>query len=365
MKLIGKGQFFLSWKKHVMFSLRRAHGHAWEYLRNRIIWHWAPKFKYTTKFPDHVDLELASLCDMKCPMCYTITDLYNERVPKKMMKPELFKKVVDQCAENGVYSIRLSLRGEPFLHKDIVELTRYAKSKGIKEVSTLSNGLRLNPEIFTQMMEAGLDWLTISFDGMGETYNKIRKPAIFDEAVEKIKTYHKIKKERGSIKPLIKLQAIWPSIKDDPQAFYELFNPYVDHIASNPLIDYGHSGHPEYIEDFSCPILYQRLVIGSDGQVLLCSNDEYGRGVVGNVNTESLYDIWHGERMQKARDLHKKRLGYLELEPCKDCYLPRKTVKFKQTIDDKTVIVDKYIGNPDTIPALATPSTEARPHEHA
>ncbi len=353
MSKIGKGQFFLSWKKHVMFSLNRAHGHIIPYLRNRFIWHFFAHAKKVTKFPDHVDLELASLCDMKCPMCYTTTDLYNERVPKRLMKTELFKKVVDQCAENGVYSIRLSLRGEPFLHKDIVELTKYAKSKGIKEVSTLSNGLRLNPEIFTQMMEAGLDWLTISFDGMGETYNKIRKPAVFEDAAEKIKTYSRIKKERGAVKPLIKLQAIWPSIQDDPQKFYDLFNPYVDHIASNPLIDYGHSGHPEYDENFSCPILYQRLVIGSDGQVLLCSNDEYGRYIVGNANTESLYDIWHGATMEKARALHKKKMGFMEIEPCRDCYLPRKTTKTKKVIDNKTVTVDKYIGNPDTIPALA------------
>lgn len=350
---IGKGQFFLSWKKHILFSLRRAEGHIGAYLRNRFKWHAYPYLKHVSKFPDHVDLELASLCDMKCPMCYTITDIYNEKVPKRLMKPDLFRKIVDECAQNGVYSIRLSLRGEPFLHKEIVDLTRYAKRKGIKEVSSLTNGLRLNPELFIQMMEAGLDWLTISFDGMGDTYNKIRAPAKFDEAVEKIKMYHRLKKERGSLKPLIKIQAVWPSIQDNPQAFYDLFNPYVDHIASNPLIDYAHEGdEPVYEENFSCPILYQRLVVGSDGQVLLCSNDEYGRYVIGDANKDSLYDMWHGPRMTKARELHKKRMGYLALEPCKDCYLPRKTVRFKQVIDDHVIAVDKYIGNPDTIPSL-------------
>ena len=81
-------------------------------------------------------------------------------------------------------------------------MTRYAKEKGILEVSTLTNGLRLNPEQFEEMVDAGLDWLTISFDGMGETYERIRKPAKFDDAVEKIRQYDAIKKRRGTQKPV-------------------------------------------------------------------------------------------------------------------------------------------------------------------
>lgn len=303
------------------------------------------------RFPNHVDLELASLCDMKCPMCYTVTDLYKQNVPKRLMPAPLFKQIIDECVKYGVYSIRLSLRGEPFLHKDIVELTRYAKQKGIKEVSTLTNGLRLNPEIFTQLLEAGLDWITISFDGMGETYNRIRAPANFDEAVEKIKTYHRIKKERNSVKPVIKIQAVWPAIKESPKEFYDLFDPYVDNIASNPLIDFSHSGAEiEYEKNFTCPVLYQRIVVGSDGQVLLCSNDDYGRHIIGDAKIQSLYEIWHGEKMQKARELHLKHVGHLNLAPCKDCFLPRKTVAHKESVGNSVVTVNDYVGREDVIP---------------
>lgn len=347
---INKGQFFLSWRKQLEFSYRRATGHILPYIRNRFKWHFYPRMKYVSKFPDHVDLELASTCEMKCPMCYTTNDLYKQTVPKKVMRPELFKKCVDECAKYGVYSIRLSLRGEPFINKHIVELIRYAKQKGIKEVSTLTNGLQLNPEMFVQVMEAGLDWLTISFDGMGETYNRIRAPAKFDEAVEKIRTYHRIKKERGSLKPVIKIQAVWPSIKDSAREFYDLFNPIVDNIASNPLIDFHHETHEIiYEKNFTCPVLYQRLVVASDGRVLLCSNDEYGRYIVGDTNTQSLYDIWHGEKMEKARELHLKHIGYKELSPCKDCYLPRKTLAAKEKIGGKDIVVDKYVGAPELI----------------
>lgn len=352
---INKGQFFLSQKKQIAFSYKRAKGHIWSYIKNRFIWHFYPRMGKVAKFPDHVDLELASICQMKCPMCYTINEKYKKEVPLRLMDPELFKKCIDECAKYGVYSIRLSLRGEPFLNKHVVELTRYAKQKGIKEVSTLTNGLALTPELFVELMDAGIDWITISFDGMGETYNAIRYPAKFDEAVEKIRTYHKIKQERGAVKPVIKIQAVWPAIKDDPQAFYDLFNPIVDNIASNPLIDFNHENEdPQFEENFRCPVLYQRLVVGSNGEVLLCSNDEYGRYLIGDAKVESLYDIWHGKRMTEARRIHEQHRGHKELEPCKECYLPRKTQAQTAKVGGVNVMVENYVNNPEEITKLVS-----------
>ena len=45
-------------------------------------------------------------------------------------------------------------------------------------------------------MEAGLDWLTISVDGVGDEYNKIRAPAKFDDLIEKLKKFKKIKEKK-------------------------------------------------------------------------------------------------------------------------------------------------------------------------
>ncbi|MDA2915366.1 radical SAM protein [Nitrospinae bacterium AH_259_B05_G02_I21] len=348
---INKGQFTLStplqWLK---FNLGRGRGHFVRYLTNRFRWHIYPRLGRVSRFPDHVDIELSSACDMVCPMCYTVSDDFKKMVTHKNIDPDLFRKIVDECAHYGTYSIRLSFRGEPFLHRKIVELTRYAKEKGIKEVSTLTNGLRLNPTQFEEMLDAGLDWLTISFDGVGETYEKIRRPAKFDEAVEKIRTYKAIKERRGSAKPVIKVQTVWPAIKDDPQAFYDLFEPIVDQVSTNPLMDYLHLDTDiEYEEGFSCPVLYQRLVIGSDGKVLLCINDELGRHIVGDVNTQSLYEIWHGERLTEARAIHRQRRGVELLTPCKACHLPRKTEVRRFEVDGRVIQLEAYTKRTEVI----------------
>ena len=56
--------------------------------------------------------------------------------------------------------------------------------------------------------------------------------------IEKIKKYQEIKKQLGVKKPVIKVQAIWPSISQNVEEFYNIFNPITDQIASNPLIDW-------------------------------------------------------------------------------------------------------------------------------
>ena len=347
---INVDQIHLSRWKRLRFDVKRGSGHMWPYLKNRFIWHTYPRIHRVSRFPDHVDVEISSACNMRCPMCYTRTEEFKKLVKRQFMSFELFKKIINECAKYHAYSIRLSLRGEPFIHKDVIKMIRYAKRKGIKEISTLSNILALTPELFKEAMDAGLDWLTISFDGIGKTYEKIRKPAKFEEAYKKIKAYKRIKNEAGSVKPVIKIQSVWPAIKDTAEEYIRLFAPYVDNMAANPLVDYLHADkNIIYEKNFDCPVLYQRLVIGSDGKVLLCSNDEMCYHSVGDANKQSIYEIWHGAKMQEAREIHRQHEGVQKLKPCKYCYLPRKTVPVVERIGKKKIVVCKLEGRTEEI----------------
>lgn len=349
---INKGQFSLSCWDEIIFNYKRSEGYHIRFLLNRIKWHFFPRMHYVSRFPDHVDIETSTICNMDCPMCYTRTEEFKRRVNRQLMPFELFKKIVDECALHGVYSIRLSLRGEPFIHPDIIKMIAYAKGKGIKEIALLSNGLALTPELFKKAMNAGLTWLTMSLDGTGKTYESIRKPAKFEDIVQKIKIYKSIKNNACAKKPVIKIQSVWPAIKNNAEEYYKIFSPYVDNIASNPLIDYlgkDDITKIQYEINFDCPVLYQRIVIGSDGKVLLCSNDEMGKNIIGDVNSDSIYNIWHGNKIQSIRDLHKRHEGYKQIEICKHCYLPRKTKPVTEKIGDRKIIVDEYIDRTNEI----------------
>ena len=47
--------------------------------------------------------------------------------------------------------------------------------------------------------------------------------------------------------------------------------------------------------------------------------------------------------MTEARDLQMRHMGVAKINACKKCYLPRKTEKEFERIDDRLVSIDNYI----------------------
>lgn len=354
---INKGQFTLETdERKKRFEQNRGYGVEDAYKENRKLWTDYAKDQFVSDYPLHVDIELASLCNLQCPMCYTITPEFKAKVNAKLMDYNLFTKLVDECAAGNVYSIRLSFRGESFMHDRILDCVKYAKKKGIKEVSTLTNGLRLDEQMFTEMMEAGIDWITISFDGLSETYEQIRRPAKYERAVEKIANYAQIKREAGRVKPVIKIQSILPAIEKEPQAFYDVFSPISDMVSANPLIDFLQSKKDmPKIKNFSCPQVYQRLVVGADGKCMMCANDEEGKIIVGDANTQSIHSIWHGEEMTRVREIHERCAAAKELSACSECYLPLQTYDVEVSVGNRNVLAEKYLSGKQKVIELDTP----------
>lgn len=320
-------------------------GGAWPegYAQYRKEWSELAQEQKVRDYPLLVDIELSSICNLHCPMCYTITDKFKEHVDTTRMDWDLFTRVIDEIG-GKVPAIRLSLRGEALLHKRFADCVRYAKSKGIKEVSTLTHGGKLTLDFFKEIVEAGIDWITISVDGVGETYERIRKPIKFKQLMDKIKAIDAYKKANNLHRPVIKVQGIWPAIRDDAQEYYDTFSPHVDLVAYNPLIDYlGNDTQIEYLENFTCPQQYQRLVIGADGLVMKCSNDEENREVIGDVKLQTVHEIWHGEKMNAVRELHKQDRGFMKSAVCRRCYLPRKTEDENAEVGGRTFTVKNYV----------------------
>ncbi|MDR0605417.1 MAG: radical SAM protein [Bacteroidales bacterium] len=348
---INKGNYSMeTHEREMLFDKYRSEGWELEYRQYRDNWDKFPKSFYVNEYPLLVDLELSTLCNIKCPMCYTITDEFKNKIKTGFMDIDLFKIIIDEIG-NKVPAIRLSLRGESTLHPDFIETIRYARSKGIKEISTLTNGSNLTESFIKKMVDAGIDWITISIDGIGKIYEKIRRPLKFKETLDKIKMLDRIKKERNLHKPVIKIQSIWPAIKENPESYYNLFSPIVDLIAFNPLIDYlSKDKDILYEKNFSCPQLYQRLVVGSDGNVMACSNDECGSNIIGNANNEKIKEIWHGEKLTKIRGIHKIDNGFLAIDVCKKCYIPRLTEDNETAcVNGRKFIIKNYVNRTQKI----------------
>lgn len=340
---INKGNYSMDApERETAFETNR--GEAWpegyaEYRRN---WAELPKQQRVSEWPLLVDIELSSICNLTCPMCYTTTERFKRSVNTRRMSFDLYRKIIDEIGGN-VPAIRLSLRGEPTLNTKFVACIEYAKAKGIKEVSTLTHGGKLTGAYLRKVIDAGIDWITISVDGLEDVYDSVRKPLTFEGTLARIKEIKRYKEARGLKRPVIKVQGIWPAIEKDAQRFYDTFAPHVDLVAFNPLIDYLENDEEiEYIESFSCPQQYQRLVICADGLVVKCSNDEHNQEVIGDLKQQSVKQIWHGEAMTKVREMHMQTRGFMQSPVCRKCYLPRMTRDDVGQVDGRTFIVKNY-----------------------
>jgi MoaA/NifB/PqqE/SkfB family radical SAM enzyme len=83
------------------------------------------------------------------------------------MEPALYDRLVRECADIGVSSVKLNYRGEPALHPKIVDFVRTASELGFPDIMINTNGnggARKNPALFAQIVEAGITDLMFSVD---------------------------------------------------------------------------------------------------------------------------------------------------------------------------------------------------------
>lgn len=343
---INKGNYCMdTFEREQLFAQHRGFGVEDDFHSNRNDWEENPRKSIVATYPLLVDLELSSVCNLRCPFCYTLSEEFKRNAHPTLMDFDLFTKVIDEIG-GKVFAIRLSLRGEPTIHPRFIDAIRYARSKGIKEISTLTNGSMLTPEFFSKAMEAGIDWITVSFDGLHDEYERNRSPLKFDTIYGYLRQAMEIREKSGRVKPVIKVQTVWPAIENDPLAYYEAMAKVSDLVAFNPLVDCVNPkpyDQIEFEEDFVCPQLYQRLVIGADGRVLLCANDEQSEHIIGDARQQTVHEMWHGSELEAVRVQHRLHDGFRDVEICRKCYLPRTTREDVVTFSGKTIVVLNYI----------------------
>src|SRR3982751_6275262 len=135
------------------------------------------------RLPEIVQIEATNICNAKCVFCP------RDEMHRKqgIMSLELFKKVVDECAELGITHVRMHNYGEAFIDRHLAEKVRYAKDKGIKEVGMISNGSLITEKVARAIIEAGLDAINISVDAGGkEVFEQTRIGLNYDNVIANI-----------------------------------------------------------------------------------------------------------------------------------------------------------------------------------
>lgn len=288
------------------------------YLKNRIGWHCYPRIKLVRAYPLHVDIELSSHCQLKCPMCFR-----HHRPIEKMghMSFDVFRKIIDELS-GKVYSIKFTGRGEPLLNKDFCRFIEYVRGKDVKEVALITNGQLLSSDIMKSLIENEVDRVAFSVDGLKEEYESIRAPMKYSDIVETVSAFKSMRSSMKAKKPQIRIQAVKSTVERQRE-FIETWGPISDEILFLEYKDYSRDADDKEQAPYACPLLYQRLMIHWDGTVPMCINDEYEESVMGDVVEKSMREIWKDAPLREAREHHRRGMRGEKYENCNVCALHR------------------------------------------
>lgn len=156
-------------------------------------------------YPSKAMIEISRACNLKCPVCPVGNGSARVYPP---MAFELFRHIIDET-KAFIKELLVHNFGEPLLHPKVVECVAYAKKRGVREIKMHTNGLLLTPEISAGLVNAGLDKLKISLDGVDQaTYEKYRRGGDFNKLIHNISRLREIRDRLGAGRPIIQAQCI-------------------------------------------------------------------------------------------------------------------------------------------------------------
>jgi len=294
-----------------------------EFKRYRYAWLNNPREFKIGEFPLHLDIELTNICNLRCAYCASTHNKWGSDAKGKMSF-DLFKRIIDEGARNGLYSIKFSLRGESLLHEELPEMIRYAKSKGIIDMYFNTNGVLLDTAKGIELIEAGLNRISVSCDGWDkESFEKNRTGASFEKVYNNILELRSSREKLNKDYPKIRIQAVgFGEVRQNWQKYLKLWKPLAEEVGYLDARDEGAGArHGGKKADWACPFLWQRMVILWDGTILPCllhGVDDSESMEMGNVIDTSIKEQWLSEKMENFRTLHKKGHSH-KIEACDKC----------------------------------------------
>lgn len=293
-----------------------------------------PKLPLETPYVLIVDP--SSLCNLRCSWCPSGYDELIEKTARKqcVMDYQLFCNIVDSARSFGqpIKTLRLYKEGEPLMNPEFPQMISYAKELGyFGRIDTTTNGVLLNPKLNRRIVDAGLDQINISVNGINaeQINNNTRRKIDFQQYVDNIRDLYE---HKGNCTVYVK--SIKEILTQEEQAlFFDIFGNISDRIFLERLSpawpcfeleDYGYAyeligNYGQQLEDRKvCPYLFYTMLINSDGSVSTCIQDWKHLQIVGHVMEDSLKNIWQGGRQKEYQREHLK--GNKDIfEMCKKC----------------------------------------------
>lgn len=244
-------------------------------------------------FLTSVNIEITNACNLSCTMCPVNTTMARD---KRMMSFDLFRKILD---ENPDLEFVLPFQwGEPLLHKDFYRMVAYARARGIRVMATTNGTFIENEDDAERLATCGLDRVTFSSDGIGDTHTKIRGYS-WEKLRDNVERFRRIRDRTGSATRIDISMVMMDETRDDVDRYFEAWRGIADRVQVIPLLESGDRSN-------ACRELWRgSIVVLADGTVTACCVDSEGTLALGNARESALTTLWNGERMRALRRSHR------------------------------------------------------------
>ncbi len=238
------------------------------------------------------NLEVTNRCNLKCTFCPTGNGRMTR--PRGLMDPSLFDRVLRLA--RPLDFVLLFQWGEPLLHPRFGELALRARRAGARTFVT-TNGTLLDDRRVKELLDAGVDRVTVSVDGDARTHEAVRGVSL--ERVERgIERLLAARDARGARTAVDVSMVVAPETEAAASRFAARFTGVVDRVQRIPVLTHG-TRRTRCREPWrGGPVVLQ------DGRVTACCVDHDGELAVGDARRASLREIWNGPAMRRLRQRH-------------------------------------------------------------
>lgn len=292
-----------------------------------------------------------NLCNFMCNYCGHSMGLAAMKQEYDLctenMSMETLKLVVNQLKEfpDRIKVISLTGHGEPLVNPDLAKMIAYIKECDVAErIEIISNASLLNHQTSLELINAGLDCIRISLQGLStQKYQEICKRNIdFDKFVDEIQYFYENKKQ---CQVFVKVMDVALEEGEEEQ-FYKLFDSISDRMyieQCRPVYSgvtmtegmectddrYGRTHEPRKV----CPLCFYMLGIHPDGDVAPCETI-YKPITLGNVYSETIVDMWNGKRNQDFQKMQLRKERF-QNSGCARCCAPDDVAHPEDEVDSR------------------------------
>lgn len=276
-------------------------------------------------FPRRVIFEMTSRCNFLCRMC----PQQNLNRPRMDMEGSLYRKVIDEIDRHGIEGLWLYHLGESLLHPEFRDNILHISNKSNLGVIWMStNGQYFNEDNIRTVLASNIDYINFSAHAVTEkTYRTVSQQGDFATVHGNLETFYRLKgTESLPRKPFLRCQMIeQETTKHEVDAFLFKHYRHAD-IASINMLEYVNLPNNRFgigqrgRNPLSSCLRVSRndCFICSNGDVTLCDAAYNGEILLGNINRQTLAEIWNGPERQRILNLNRE--GRMpEIEFCRDC----------------------------------------------